>query len=108
MIVTTTPSIDGNRILEYKGVVYGEVIIGINFIKDFKAGLSNIFGGRSISYEEELLHARNEALVELQERARQMGGNAVVGVDTDYEILGSGNNMMMVSCSGTSVVIEEA
>lgn len=107
MIITTTPSIEGKRIVEYKGIAFGEVITGINFIKDFAAGLTNFFGGRSGSYEGELIKAREEALQELEKRARSMGGNAVVGVDIDYEVLGQGGNMLMVTASGTVVKVAE-
>ena len=106
MIVTTTPSVEGKKILEYKGIVFGEVISGVDFIKDFTAGLSNFFGGRSGTYEEEMIHARQQALVEMSHRAGQMGANAVVGVDIDYEVLGSNNGMLMVTASGTAVVVE--
>ncbi len=105
MIVTTTPSVEGKRILDYKGIVFGEVISGVNFIKDFAAGLTNFFGGRSNSYEGELIQARENALAEMTMRAEQMGANAVVGVDIDYEVLGQGN-MLMVTASGTAVVVE--
>lgn len=107
MIITTTPSVDGTRITQYLGVVCGEVISGVNFVKDFAAGLTNIFGGRSDSYEEELVDAREQALKELEERAEDLGANAVVGVDVDYEVLGQGGNMLMVSASGTAVVLEK-
>ena len=106
MLITTTPQIEGHRICAYHGIVFGEVVSGVDFIKDFGAGLRNFFGGRSEGYEEELQRAREEALHEMSQRAAQMGANAVVGVDIDYEILGSGNNMMMVSASGTAVTIE--
>jgi uncharacterized protein YbjQ (UPF0145 family) len=106
MIITTTPSIEGKRIIEYKGVIFGEVITGVNFLKDFAAGLTNIFGGRSGSYEGELIEARNNALEELVKRAEMIGGNAVVGVDIDYEVLGQGGNMLMVTASGTAVVVQ--
>lgn len=106
MIVTTTNTVEGKRILEYKGIVFGEVVAGVNFIKDFAAGLTNIFGGRSGSYEEELIQAREEALEELKNRASVVGANAVVGVDIDYEVLGTGNNMLMVIASGTAVLTE--
>lgn len=106
MIVTTTPSIEGKTIRSYKGIVVGEVINGVNFVKDFSAGLTNFFGGRSDSYEGELINAREAALAEMQKRARQLGANAIVGVDIDYEILGSGNNMLMVNASGTAVLID--
>lgn len=107
MIITTTPSVDGAKITQYLGVVCGEVISGVNFVKDFAAGLTNIFGGRSDSYEEELVDAREQALKELEERAEELGANAVVGVDVDYEVLGQGGNMLMVSASGTAVVLEK-
>jgi|SRR5690554_782012 len=106
MIVTTTPSVDGQIIKEYKGIVFGEVISGVNFVKDFAAGLSNFFGGRSGSYEGELIEAREAALAEMEKRARAMGANAVVGVDVDYEVLGQGGNMLMVTASGTAVLTE--
>lgn len=106
MIITTTPSIEGKKIIEYKGVVFGEVITGVNFIKDFAAGLTNFFGGRSGSYEGELIEARNSALKELEKRTEMIGGNAVVGVDIDYEVLGQGGNMLMVTASGTAVVVQ--
>lgn len=106
MISTTTPSVEGRRIVEYKGIVFGEVINGVNFIKDFTAGLTNFFGGRSGSYEGELIEARESAIREMEKRARAMGANAIVGVDIDYEVLGQGNNMLMVTASGTAVVVE--
>ena len=106
MIVTTTPSVEGRRITEYKGVVFGEVIAGVNFVKDFVAGLSNFFGGRSGTYEEELINARQQALDEMEQRAAQLGADAVVGVDIDYEVLGADNGMLMVTASGTAVLVE--
>ena len=102
MICTTTPSVEGYRISGYYGIVFGEVITGVNFIKDFGAGLRNIVGGRSAGYEEELMQARNEALAEMERRAALMGASAIVGVDIDYEVLGQGN-MLMVTASGTGV-----
>lgn len=106
MIVTTTPSVEGRKIIDYKGIVFGEVISGVDFIKDFAAGLSNFFGGRSESYEGELIGARESAIMEMVNRAEQTGANAIVGVDIDYEVLGQGNNMLMVTASGTAVVLE--
>lgn len=106
MIITTTPSVEGKRITEYKGVVFGEVIAGVNFVKDFVAGLSNFFGGRSGTYEEELITARETALSELSDRAASLGCNAVVGVKMDYEVLGADNGMLMVTASGTAVIVE--
>ena len=84
MIITTTPSVEGKKIVEYKGIVFGEVISGVNMVKDMMAGLTNIFGGRSNTYETELINARQNALREMEERAAQLGANAVVGVDIDY------------------------
>lgn len=106
MIITTTPSIEGKRIVAYKGLVVGEVIAGVDFVKDFAAGLTNFFGGRSNSYEGELIEARETALREMESRALAMGANAVVGVDIDYEVLGQANNMLMVTVSGTAIVCE--
>ena len=106
MIVTTTPGIEGRRIIEYRGIVFGEVVSGVNVIKDFAAGLSNFFGGRSSTYEGELMQARENALRELEQRAADCGANAVVGVDIDYEVLGPDNGMLMVTASGTAVVCE--
>lgn len=105
MILTTTPSIEGRVITEYKGLVFGEVISGVNFVKDFAAGLTNFFGGRSGSYEQELIEARSAALRELEQRAMQFGANAVVGIDVDYEVLGESGSMLMVTASGTAVVV---
>ncbi|WP_276909976.1 heavy metal-binding domain-containing protein [Hallella colorans] len=105
MILTTTPQIEGRRILEYKGLVTGETIIGANAFKDFFAGIRDIIGGRSGSYEKVLRQAKNAAVAEMQERARQLGGNAIVGIDLDYETIGANNSMLMVTASGTAVVI---
>lgn len=106
MIVTTTPGIEGKKIVEYKEIVFGEVISGVDFIKDFAAGLTNFFGGRSGSYEGELIKAREKALQEMKRRGNAIGVNAIVGVDIDYEVLGQGGNMLMVTASGTAVVVE--
>ena len=106
MIVTTTPSIEGKRIIRYCGVVAGEAILGANVVKDFVAGIRDIVGGRSGTYEKELQRAREIALRELEQRASEAGANAVVGVDLDFEVLGQGNGMLMVSASGTAVVVE--
>ena len=105
MIVTTTNSIEGKRITGYKGIVFGEVVSGVNFVKDIAAGLTNFFGGRSGSYEDELITARQDALSEMQQRAQELGANAVVGTKLDYEVLGQGN-MLMVTASGTAVTTE--
>ena len=106
MILTTTPTIEGKKITAYHGVVFGEVIAGVDFVKDIVAGFSNFFGGRSGTYEEELLSARKTALEELEQRALLMGANAVVGIDVDYEVLGADNGMLMVTASGTAVTVE--
>ena len=105
MILTTTSTVEGRTIYQYHGIVFGEVISGVNVFKDFAAGLSNFFGGRSGSYEDELKNARETALQELENRAAQAGANAVVGIDVDYEVLGANNGMLMVTASGTGVVI---
>lgn len=104
MIITTTNSIEGFTIDRYLGLVTGEVIAGVNLIKDIGAGLRNLFGGRSQGYEEELLTARESAQRELVERAQRLGADAVVGVDLDYEVLGQGD-MLMVSVTGTAVTL---
>ena len=106
MIITTTPQVEGKKIVEYKGIVCGEVISGVNFVKDFMAGIRDFVGGRSQTYEDELINARNGAMEELKIRAQSMGANAVVGVDIDYEVLGQAGSMLMVTVSGTAVVIE--
>ncbi len=102
MIVTTTPTVEGRPISAYHGIVVGEAILGANVFRDLFAGITDIIGGRSGAYEEELGRARATALAEMEDRAREMGGNAVVGVDLDYEVI---NNMMMVSASGTAVTL---
>ena len=106
MVVTTTNAVEGRKVVEYKDIVFGEVITGINFFKDIGAGLRNMFGGRSPGYEDELCNARNEALEEMKRRAASLGANAVIGVDIDYEVLGSDNGMLMVTASGTAVTVE--
>ena len=103
MIMTTTPSIEGRTIVEYKGVVFGEVIAGVNFLRDFAASIRNIIGGRSGSYETELISARDQAMNEMADRALRMGADAVVGIDIDYEVLGENGGMLMVTASGTAV-----
>lgn len=106
MIVTTTPSIEGSRIVEYFGVVAGEAIVGANIFRDLFASVTDIVGGRSAAYEGALRGARETALQELQQAARDAGGNAVVGVDLDYEVIGKNGSMLMVSASGTAVRVE--
>jgi uncharacterized protein YbjQ (UPF0145 family) len=104
MIITTTNSIEGKRITDYRGVVVGEAIMGANVVRDFFAGITDIVGGRSGAYEAKLQDARDTAMHELEQRAAAQGANAVVGVDLDYEVVG--DSMLMVSVSGTAVVIE--
>jgi uncharacterized protein YbjQ (UPF0145 family) len=106
MQITTTPTIEGRRITAYLGIVTGEAILGANLFKDLFAGIRDMVGGRSATYERELQNARDIALGELQERAEALGANAVVGIDLDYEVLGQANGMLMVSASGTAVVVE--
>ena len=105
MLLTTTPTIEGRRILEYKGVVTGETIVGANVLKDFMAGLTDFFGGRSGTYERVLREAKESAMQEMKKRASELGANAVVGIDLDYEAIGQNGSMLMVTCSGTAVVI---
>jgi uncharacterized protein YbjQ (UPF0145 family) len=106
MLVTTTHTIEGKRITKYCGVVAGEAVLGANMFKDMFAGIRDIVGGRSGTYERELQRARDVAFEELRERAGALGANAVVGVDIDYEVLGEKNGMLMVSVSGTAVVTD--
>ena len=106
MIITTTNNVPGMEIAEYKGFATGEVVAGINFIKDLGAGIRNLFGGRVQGYEDEIIQARTEALKELEARAAAMGANAVIGVRIDFDALGSnGNNMLLVTVTGTAVVV---
>jgi uncharacterized protein YbjQ (UPF0145 family) len=106
MIITTTPGIEGKTITEYKGIVTGEAIMGANIFKDMFAGIRDIVGGRSATYENELRQAKDIALREMQERAQSVGANAIVGVDLDYENLGASGGMLMVTASGTAVVVK--
>ncbi len=105
MIITTTPTIEGQPIRQYCGIATGEVIAGANIVRDIFASVTDIFGGRSGKYEEVLARARGEAFAELEAAAVRLGGNAVVGVDIDYEVLGKAGSMLMVSVSGTAVVV---
>ncbi len=105
MLLTTTPTIEGRPIREYRGVVTGEAIIGANFVKDFFASMRDTFGGRCDMYEDVLREAKDNALDEMSKRAERMGCNAVVGIDLDYETVGASGSMLMVTCSGTAVVI---
>ena len=106
MIVTTTPTLEGKKITSYLGLVTGEAIIGANLFRDIFAGIRDIVGGRSGSYEEVLREAKNNAVSEMEENARKLGANAVVGVDLDYETVGTNGSMLMVTASGTAVVTE--
>ena len=107
MIIATTNYVPGMEIVEYKGFATGEVVAGINFIKDIGAGIRNLFGGRVQGYEDEIIQARAEALKELEARAEEMGANAVIGVRIDFDALGSdGNNMLLVTVTGTAVVVK--
>ena len=105
MLLSTTPQIEGYNIREYKGIVTGETIIGANFLKDIFAGIRDIVGGRSASYEKVLRQAKDIAMNEMIERAQEMGANAIVGIDIDYETIGKDSSMLMVATSGTAVVI---
>ncbi len=105
MLLSTTPTIEGHSIREYKGIVTGETIIGANFMKDLFAGIRDIIGGRSGSYEKVLREAKDTALDEMRQRAADLGANAVVGIDIDYETVGQSSSMLMVAVSGTAVVI---
>ena len=105
MLLTTTPQIEGHTIREYKGVVTGETIIGANILKDIFAGIRDLVGGRSAAYEKVLIEAKDTSMQEMAERAHAMGANAVVGIDVDYETIGSNGSMLMVATSGTAVVI---
>jgi uncharacterized protein YbjQ (UPF0145 family) len=106
MLITTTPNIEGERIKEYLGIVTGEAVVGANLFRDLFAGIRDIVGGRSGSYEKELRRARDVAFEEIVQAALELGANAVVGVDIDYEVLGEKNGMLMVSISGTAVIVE--
>lgn len=105
MILSTTPTLEGKAIREYRGIVVGEAILGANIFKDLFAGIRDIIGGRSGAYEKELARAREIAFEELKERAQALGANAVVGIDIDYEVVGQNGSMLMVSISGTAVVV---
>lgn len=105
MISTTTAVIEGRPAQQYLGIVTGEVIVGANLFRDLFAGIRDIVGGRSGSYESVLADARRQAIAEMEAEAAKLGGNAVVGVDLDYEVIGANGSMLMVSCSGTAVVV---
>ncbi len=106
MLVVTTPAIEGKHVVQYFGVVSGEAILGANIFQDFFAGIRDIVGGRSAAYERELKKAKDIAIAEMVQQAQSLGGNAVLGVDLDYETIGANGSMLMVSASGTAVQIE--
>jgi uncharacterized protein YbjQ (UPF0145 family) len=106
MVITTTPSIEGRKVIRYLGNVSGEAIMGANIVKDFFANIRDVVGGRSSAYEGELIRAKDIAMREMREKAEQMGANAVLAVDLDYETIGQRGSMLMVSVSGTAVVVE--
>lgn len=107
MLVTTTNTVEGKKVIKYLGLVSGEAILGANIFKDFFAGIRDIVGGRSAAYERELRQAKEIAINEMTAQAKSMGGNAVISVDLDYETLGQGGSMLMVSANGTAVVLED-
>ncbi len=106
MLLSTTHTLEGRNIKEYKGIVFGETIIGANIFKDIFANIRDIVGGRSGSYEQVLQEARETSVNEMASRARNMGANAVIGIDVDYEVIGNSGSMLMVSVSGTAVIVE--
>lgn len=106
MLVTTTNTLEGKKIVKYLGLVSGEAILGANIFKDFFAGIRDIVGGRSAAYEGELRQAKDIAIQEMVEQTRTLGGNAVIAVDLDYETIGQTSSMLMVSANGTAVVVE--
>lgn len=106
MLITTTPNIEGKRIVKYIGLVSGETIIGANFFKDIFAGIRDFIGGRAGAYERVLREAKDTAILEMQQYAASVGANAIVGVDLDYETVGKGGSMLMVTVSGTAVVTD--
>ena len=106
MLLTTTQILQGREIIEYKGMVFGEVVSGVNIFKDMFSGIRDIVGGRSGAYEGEIGEARGKAIEEMMKRAEKLGANAIIGIDVDYEVLGEKNGMLMVSVSGTAVVVK--
>ncbi|MEM6665521.1 MAG: heavy metal-binding domain-containing protein [Pseudomonadota bacterium] len=106
MLITTTSSVEGHRVREYRGIVTGEAILGANVFRDFFAGIRDIVGGRSGGYEKSLQEARQIALEEMAEKAERLGANAIIGVDLDYETVGQQGSMLMVSASGTAVLTD--
>lgn len=108
MLCTTTNTLEGRKIKKYLGIVSGETIIGANIVRDFMAGITDIVGGRSLAYEKSLVEAKELALKELQQEAETIGANAVIGIDLDYETIGANGSMLMVSASGTAVIVDRA
>lgn len=106
MLCTTTNTLEGRKIKKYIGIVSGETILGANIMRDFMAGITDIIGGRSSAYEKSLIEAKDTALKEMQDQAAELGANAVIGVDLDYETIGSNGSMLMVSASGTAVIVD--
>ncbi|GAA4441120.1 heavy metal-binding domain-containing protein [Ravibacter arvi] len=106
MLVTTTPNVEGKKIVSYVGLVNGEAIIGANIVKDFFAGIRDVVGGRAGAYEQGLREAKSIAVKEMVEQAQRLGANAIIGVDLDYETIGANGSMLMVSANGTAVQIE--
>ena len=107
MIITTTPNIEGRKVKQYLGLVSGEAILGANIFKDLFAGIRDIVGGRSSAYEKELKKAKEIAIQEMSDNAKAIGGNAILAVDLEYETIGQGSSMLMVTACGTAVIIEE-
>lgn len=105
MIITTTTEVPGKEIVEYRGIATGEVVAGINLLKDLGAGIRNLFGGRSKGYEDEIITARKDVLKELEYRASEMGANAVVGVRIDFDSIGQNGDMLLVTATGTAVIV---
>lgn len=106
MLVTTTHNVEGQKIVKYIGLVNGEAIIGANFVKDFFAGIRDVVGGRAGAYEQGLREAKSIAVKEMVEQAQRLGANAIIGVDLDYQTIGSNGSMLMVSANGTAVLLE--
>lgn len=106
MLVATTSTIEGKTIKEYRGIVFGEVINGVNFMRDFTAGITNLIGGRATEYETELINTRADAINEMISRAEKIGANAIIGVKVDYETIGQGATMLMCVASGTAIITE--
>lgn len=106
MILSTTNSIEGKKVVKYLGLVSGDAIVGANIFRDFFASIRDIVGGRSAGYEKELRKAKNIALEEMQEQAKNLGANAIIGIDIDYETIGTNSSMLMVSANGTAIVVE--